>query len=166
MGQYILYRVRFPLAGDLTYAWADFGGLVARLSNIALVTDMSITDHPGIAVTYGRLIRRRNHKLARKRARSTDYFSSLGLVRPDIKGAVLRDFEYNTGLIRKENESGKAKKAKTDTNTDTKNAGKNGKKWSDDDWAAWENAQRTKQAAAKDETKTDSPEKNKRRNRI
>ena len=65
----------------------------------------------------------------------------------------MRDFEYNTGLIRKEEESEKAKKAKTDTNTDTKNAGKRGKKWPGEDWAAWRKARRTKQAATKGETK-------------
>ena len=64
MSQYVLYRILFALAGDLTDAWVDFGGLVARLDLIALVTDMSITDHPGIAITYGRRIHRHIQKLA------------------------------------------------------------------------------------------------------
>ena len=152
--QYVLYRMRFVLAGDLTDAWADFGGLVAQLNLIALVTDMAITDHPGIAITYDRRIHRHIQKLAQKRVSSTDYFSILSVMQPDIKAAVIRDFEYNTGLIKKEKETEKAKKAKTDTNTDNKNAGKKGKKWSDDDWAAWKKAQRAKQAATKEE-KTD-----------
>ena len=42
-------------------------------------------------------------------------------MQPDIKAAALRDFEYNTGFLRKEKEAGKAK---PDTRTDTKNAGK------------------------------------------
>ena len=64
MSQYVLYPMRFSLSGDLTDAWSDFGGLAARLDLIALVTDMSITDHPGIAITYGRRIHRHIQKLA------------------------------------------------------------------------------------------------------
>ena len=54
-----------------------------------------------------------------------DYFSILSVAQPDIKAAI-RDFEYNTGLLKKEKETEKAKKAKTDTHTENKNAGKKG----------------------------------------
>ena len=47
-----------------------------------------------------------------------------------------------------------------------KTRGEKGKKWSDGDLAAWKKAQRTKQAAAKDESETESPEKNRRGNRV
>ena len=104
MGQYMLYRLRFALAGDLTDACADFGGLVAQLNLIALVTDMSIADHPGVAITYDRRVRRHIQKLAQKRASPADYFSILSATQPDIKAAALRGFEYNTGLMRKERE--------------------------------------------------------------
>ena len=153
MSQYFLYRLRFVLAGDLTDVWSDCGGLIAQLNLIALVTDMSITDHPGIAITYDHRIHRHIQKLAQKRASSKDYFSILSIIQPDIKAAALRDFEYNAGLLRKEKEGEKAKKAKPDN--DTKNNQKK-KKWTDDDWAAWKKAQRTKQAATKEETKPDA----------
>ena len=134
---YMLYRMRFVFPGDLADTWADFGGLVAQFNRIALVTDMSIADRPGIAITYDRRIRRHVQKLAQKRARSTDYFPIMSDAQPDIKAGVLRDFEFNTGLIKKDEEAENAKKekAKTDTQADKKTDKR--KRWSDDDWAAW-----------------------------
>ena len=126
MGQYMLYRLRFALAGDLTDACADFGGLVAQLNLIALVTDMSIADHPGVAITYDRRVRRHIQKLAQKRASPADYFSILSAMQPDIKAAALRGFEYNTGLMRKEREAEKAKKEKPDAETNNQKK-KNGR---------------------------------------
>ena len=102
LSQYMLYRVRFALVGDLTDAWADFGGFVAHLDLIALVADISIKDHPWIAITYDRRIHRHIQKLAQKRAIATDYFAILSAMQPDIKAAAMRDFEYNAGLLRKE----------------------------------------------------------------
>ena len=75
ISQYMLYRVRFSLAGDLTDARAYFGGLVARLNLIALVTDISPPGHPEIAITYDRRIHRHIQKSARKRDSPADYFS-------------------------------------------------------------------------------------------
>ena len=54
IGQYVLYRIRFVLPGDLAGAWADFGGLLAQINLIALVTDMATADRPVIAITYDR----------------------------------------------------------------------------------------------------------------
>ena len=68
MRHYMLYRMRFVMAGDLTGAWADFGGgLVAQLNLVALAPDMSIADRPGVAITYDRRIRRHIQKLSQKR---------------------------------------------------------------------------------------------------
>ena len=81
----------------------------------------------------------------------------------------MRDFERNAGLIKKEKEAEKAEKARKEkAKTDTQSGKKNvkGKKRPGGDWAAWGPAQRAKQAAAKGEAMTDSPEKNRRRNRI
>ena len=35
LGQYVLYRMRFVLSGDLAGDWSDFGGLTAQINNIA-----------------------------------------------------------------------------------------------------------------------------------
>ena len=159
MSQYVMYRIRLVLAGDLADCWADFGGLVAQLNLIALVTDMPTTDHPWVAIAYYRRIPRRVPKLSQKRARSTDYFSILSAFRPDIKAGVLRDFEFDTGLIKKGGEADQAKKDKARAG---KQAGKKSdklKRWSGGDWVVWKKAQRAIQAATKDETKTDSTEK-------
>ena len=90
----------------------------------------------------------------------------MGVAQPDIKAAVLRDFEFNAGLIRKEKEAGKTKKEKAKTDAQADKQKVKGEKWSGDIWAAWKKAKRAKQAVAKGEAKTDSPEENRRRNRI
>ena len=35
VAQFVLYRARFILRGDLTNAWAEYGGLTAQLNNLA-----------------------------------------------------------------------------------------------------------------------------------
>ena len=35
LGQFVLYRMRFILSGDLTNAWSDYGGLTAQINNLA-----------------------------------------------------------------------------------------------------------------------------------
>ena len=35
VAQFVLYRMRFILCGDLTAAWSDYGGLAAQLNNLA-----------------------------------------------------------------------------------------------------------------------------------
>ena len=150
IGQYVLYRMRFVLAGDLTGAWADFGGLQAQMNFIYLITDLSITDHPGIALTYEKRIHRHIQKLAQKRVCNTDYFNILSVIQPDIRAGVLRDFESNTLAIKKEKEAEKAKKGK---GADPKATAKatTRKPWTPDEWAAWKKTQREQQT----ETKTD-----------
>ena len=64
-----MYRARSVLVGDLADAWAVFVGLLEQCNIILLVTDMSITDRPGISIAYGRRIRRRLQKLAQKMRR-------------------------------------------------------------------------------------------------
>ena len=45
-------RALIVLAGDLADAWVDFGLLADQLNVIAIFTDMAITDHAGVAITY------------------------------------------------------------------------------------------------------------------
>ena len=74
---------------------------------------MTITDHAGIAITYDRRIHQLIRKLARKRSSATDYFSILNTAQPDVKAAVMRDFEFNADLQKKEKEKEKNDKEKT-----------------------------------------------------
>ena len=97
-----MYRVRLVLAGDLVGAWANFGELIAHINLIALLMDMSITGHLGIAIAYGRRIRRRIQKLAQKMLRIAYYYFDIRrATRPDIKAGGLRGFEFNNGIIKK-----------------------------------------------------------------
>ena len=122
--QYFYYRMRFILAGDLTDAWADFGGLTAQINMLGIVLDMAITDHAGIALTYDYRIHQLIRKLAHKRSTTADYFSLLSSVQADVKAGVIRDFEFHADAIKKEKEKEKTEKEKA---RKEKGKGKGGK---------------------------------------
>ena len=145
IGQYALYRVRFILDGDLTDARGEFGGLVAQFSHLALVLDLSITDHAGIAVTYDRLIHQLIHKTDPKRSSTTDYFALLITINADVKSDVIRDFEARAETIKKEKEKvrneadkEKAKKTKDWDNKNGERRRKKGGRKPDDPPTRWE----------------------------
>ena len=50
--RFVLYRMRFIVAGDLTGDWADFGWIGPQINPLATVLSMPITDHPDIALAY------------------------------------------------------------------------------------------------------------------
>ena len=90
--------------GDLADARGGFGGLVGQLNHLANVLDMSITDHPGIAVTYDHRIHALIQKAALKRSSVADYFEILSNANADVEGAAIRDFETRAETSKKEKE--------------------------------------------------------------
>ena len=92
----------YVLAGDLPGDWADFGGLVAQLNLIAIVSDISITGRPCIAIADDRRGHRHVQKLAHRRAGAADCLTILCALHPDITAGVFRDFEYSSGLLKKD----------------------------------------------------------------
>ena len=104
LGQFALRRLIFIRAGDLTDAWAEFGGITAQLSHIAVVLGLSITDKAGVAVTYDFRTHRAVRKLAMNRSTRTDYFEFLSNINKDIRADVMRDFEARSGEMKKEKE--------------------------------------------------------------
>ena len=103
IGQYVMCRMRFVSAGDLSGASDDFGGPVSQLNLIAIFTDMAIADRAGVAITYSRRIHRNSQKLSQKSSRAAAYFDILINDRPDIEDGAPCEFEYNTGLRKKAN---------------------------------------------------------------
>ena len=182
IGQYALYRLRFILAGDLTDVWEDFGGLTAQINHLATVIDLSITDHAGIAITYDHRIHVLIQKAALKRSTNTDYFSLLSSLHAETKAAVVRDFETQTEVIKKEREKEKMAKEKEKgaKQRDKKAAwekrkadgGKGDaaghprwqKPWTRDDWAAWNKKKKEKNESdsAGEDKKTDEKLKKKK----
>ena len=104
IGQFALYREKFTMAGDLTDDRGGFRGLVGQLNQLAIVLDMSITDHPGIAATYDRRIHALIQKTSMKRSSITDYFDVLSNVNAEVKAAAVRDFESRAETAKKEKE--------------------------------------------------------------
>lgn len=146
IGQYALYRLRFIIAGDLTDAWAEFGGITAQLNHLAVVLGLPITDHAGIAVTYDFRLRRAAQKLAKNWPPRTDYFEFLTSVDKDIRADELRGSEARPGELKKEKQKEKAVKEKETKTTDNAQGKKKGegrwkRKWAPEDWAEW-NAKR------------------------
>ena len=112
IGQFILYRLRCVFAGALSEAWADFGGLTAQINNLPHVIEMSITDHPRIAIAYDYRLHLMAHQLAHRRAANTDYFDLLHNFQTEIRAAVLRGFETQADTSSKEKEKQKQAKEK------------------------------------------------------
>lgn len=92
-GPYVLFRMRFVLAGDLADSWAEFGGLVGRLNQLSIVIEMSITYHAGISIAYGHRIHREIRKIAPGRSPNTDYLDFLSNIDTDMRAGVIRDSE-------------------------------------------------------------------------
>ena len=174
IGQYARYRAKFIMAGDLADAWGGSGGLVGQLNHLANVLDMSITDYPGTAATYGRRIRAMAQKTDPKRSSITDYFDLLSNVKADVKGAAVRDFETRAELAMKDkekrvadNERGKAKKKNKDW--ESKGYGKKKdesdkpaeappakRKWTKEESTAWNKKKAEATAEAKPKAKAET----------
>ena len=115
------------------------------------VLEMSITDHPGIAITYDYRLHRMIRKLAHRRAVSTDYFDLPSAVQSDLRAAVIRDFEEKAEIFRNDKEKQKAVKEREVKTRTGKGADKTdradakaqprGKQWAESDWAAWKKKQ-------------------------
>ena len=104
LGQFILCRMRFIPAWDLADAWADYGGLVPQINQLAVVLDLSITDRPCIAVTYDYRMRRAIQKIAKSRSTKEDYFELLSNLNKNVRADAIRDFEAKTDAIKKDKE--------------------------------------------------------------
>ena len=124
--QYVLHRLRYILAGDLTGARSEFGGLTAQLNHLAVVTGLSVSDHAGIAVAYDFRMHKAVQKMAKNRPTRTDYFEFLSNINKDIRADVLRDFEARSGEMEKE--KGKAVKEKAAKGKNPTDANAKGKK--------------------------------------
>ena len=173
LGQYALYRVKYILAGDLASAWSEYGGLTAQINNMANVLEISIEDNAGVSITYDYRILQHIRKLAHRRATNTDYIDILSTTQPDIRAAVTRDIEAAAEASRKAKETEKATKEKgkerpnwrerapgkgaTGRETDSapdKDTGRKGKRWAEEDWAAW----RKKMDESKAEARSPAPD--------
>ena len=134
----------------------NFGGSVAQFSHFAIVLDLSITGHAGIAADYDHRVRQMIQKAALTRSPNTDYFALLRTLSSDVRAAAIRDFDVRAESINK----GEAKveadkeKAKNSKDRDKKRWKKEEKRmeigWPADalggctkaDWAAWGNEKR------------------------
>ena len=134
--------MRFILAGDLPDAWADSGGLVGQLNQLAIVIEMSITDHAGIAIAYDHRIHREIRKIASKRSSDTGYLDFLSNTNTDIRDGVIRDFEAQSDAVKNERErewvtKEKEKKAAWKGDKPTAKDKPGDKRWAKADWTAW-----------------------------
>ena len=171
IGQFILRRLRYILAGDLTEAWSEFGGLSAQLSHLSVVIGLSISDHQGIAVTYDFRMHKAAQKMVKNRSSRTDYFGFLSNINKDIKEGVVRDFEARPEEIKKEKEKAakeKATKEKPKTGANGKGNrrgdGRWGGKWTPGDWGD-RNAGRAKQTEEEKAPATSEPAAKKKLNK-
>ena len=145
IGQFVIYGLRCVLARDLAGAWGDYGGIVAQINHLAVALYLSITDHPGIAVTYDRRARRMIRKISKTRSAKTDYFEWLSNPNKDVRADAIRDFDAKADAVMKNQEKDKVGKEKEKEQETKKKPGagkdRQGKgdrrkrKWTADDWA-------------------------------
>ena len=64
--------------------------MARKLNQRAIVIEMSITGQAGIAIAFGRRIRREIRKIASKRSPDTDYPEFLGNINDGISTGVIR----------------------------------------------------------------------------
>ena len=73
---------------------------------------LSISDHIGIAITYDHRLRQHIKRLALRMATYVDYFDIVSSIQPDIRAAVIRDFEATAEVARAHQEKEKETKGK------------------------------------------------------
>ena len=76
--------------------------MVAQFGHLAIVSDLSITDRAGIAVTYDHRIHQLAQKTAPKRSSNTDYFALLSTLNSETKAAAIRDFDARIEWAKKD----------------------------------------------------------------
>ena len=86
---YLLFQMRFILAGQICSAWSQFGGFSAQMNAHAVLLNIAISDNVGVAIAYDMQIRKHISHLARQRRNDVDYAQLLSKENEDIKKQVL-----------------------------------------------------------------------------
>ena len=86
---YLLYQIRFILAGNLCSAWERFGGLVDQMNALGLALNISATANAGISIAYDMLMRKHIAQLERHRQMDVDFAQLLSKENGNIKKQVI-----------------------------------------------------------------------------
>ena len=74
---WLLYHMRFLMAGECCAAFTPFGGLCAQLNLVAIVLNLSVTENVGLGLTYFKILSSRLEESARQRIIAPNEFSVL-----------------------------------------------------------------------------------------
>ena len=85
---YIFYSFRFILAAHMVDAWQHFGGFSAQINALAVLMNIAVVEHAGIAIAYDIALRKYLAQLARQRRTDIDFAHLLSEENPDIKKQV------------------------------------------------------------------------------
>ena len=77
-------------------AWSSFGGISAQLNLVALILNMAIVEHAGVAIAYDIALRKYASQLARQRRTDIDFVRLLSEENADIKKQVYAN-QRNSG---------------------------------------------------------------------
>ena len=77
MQSWLLYHMRFLMAGECCSAFSLFGGLCAQLNLVAIVLNLCVTENVGLGLTYFKILSSRLEESARQRIIAPNEFSVL-----------------------------------------------------------------------------------------
>ena len=82
---WLLYMIRFVIAGDICSALSNFGGLPAQFRMISVFLHLAVVETAACAIAYDAELRGRIQRLSRRRDTQADFAKMLSEENGDVK---------------------------------------------------------------------------------
>ena len=69
---WVLYSIRFPLAGDILDVWSEFGGLSGQLNHLSIATRLAVAGNLAISLIYDQGMKQPAQRLAKRREEGSE----------------------------------------------------------------------------------------------
>ena len=119
--QFLIYKIRFILAGVCCRAFEKFGGICSQINNSGALLNIATADNPLVAMRYDSALGRRLAEYARGRTPDVDFEALLSNEQYELKRSILADIARPTWLV-------DSTATRTDSDTQVKGKGEKGGK--------------------------------------
>ena len=93
---FLLYQLRFIVAGECCMAFRPFGGMCAQLNLLAIVLNLCVTESVSLGLGYFRILSSRLEENARMRVIApNDFFGLLSTEQLDVKEQARRELSLS-----------------------------------------------------------------------